>query len=62
MDAKSHANLGLVLRYGTMSAQEQRAFVTTQRDRIARMLREARKRVKANKALHGGIYRPDLEG
>ena len=56
MNAKSHANLGRILRYGTMSAEEQKAFVTGERGRIARLMREARARVMANKAAHGGIY------
>jgi hypothetical protein len=56
MDAKQHENLGIVLRYGMMSKEGQERFIQEQRDRIAKKLREARIRVKANKAANGGIY------
>lgn len=56
MDAHQHENLGRVLRYGAMGAEEQRNFVTSERDRLARILREAKERVKAKKAANGGVY------
>lgn len=56
MDAHQHENLGIVLRYGMMSKDEQDRFVREQRDRIAAKLRAAKVRVKANKAANGGIY------
>lgn len=56
MNKKQHENMGVVLRYGAMSEDEQRGFVRTERDRIARILREAKEGVKANKAANGGVY------
>lgn len=56
MNEKQHQNLGIVLRYGAMTQPEQERFVQAQRDRLAKMFREARIRVKANKARNGGIY------
>ena len=56
MNEKQHQNLGIVLRYGAMTQPEQERFVQAQRDRLAKMLREARTRVKSNKARNGGIY------
>ena len=56
MNEKQHRNLGIVLRYGAMTKPEQERFVQAQRDRLAKLFREARARVKANKARNGGIY------
>ncbi len=56
MNDKQHQNLGIVLRYGAMTKPEQERFVQAQRDRLAKMFREARTRVKANKARNGGVY------
>ena len=56
MDKHQHENMGIVLRYGAMSKDEQDRFVRDERKLIADKLREARVRVKANKAAHGGIY------
>lgn len=53
-----HENLGRVLRYGAMDHEEQSGYITKERDRIARILREAKARAKANKAAHGGLYVP----
>lgn len=57
MDANSHKNLGAVLRYMALPAEDQQAFVKAERDRIAKGLRAARTRVKASKAANGGDYR-----
>jgi RNase P protein component len=62
MDMTQYENLGRVLRYGAMSAEEQKGFVTVERNRIARILREAKGRAKMNKAANGGVYVPAAGG
>jgi len=54
-----HKNLGRVLRYGESSAWAQEKYVRVERDRIARIIRKARVRAKANRAANNGIYRAD---
>jgi len=56
MDAKNRENLGRILAYLASTPEQQKAYVATERARLARILREARVRVKTNKAAHGGIY------
>jgi len=55
VNRKSWDNLSEVL--ARMSEPKRAADgLKADRDRIAKMLREARIRVKANKAAHGGVY------
>lgn len=56
MTQHSENNLRTVLNYMEMSEAEQAMFNRAERNRIAKILREARARVKANKAKHGGVY------
>jgi hypothetical protein len=52
---KGHKNLGEALaRLANPNRAKQ--GLREDRDRIARILREARERVKANKAANGGLY------
>ena len=56
MTKHSENNLRTVLAYMEMSEAEQAMFARAERNRIAKILREARVRVKANKAKNGGVY------
>jgi hypothetical protein len=58
MNEKSRGNLGEVL---ARMGDPRRAAdgLRTDRDRIARIIRAARIRVKANKARNDGFYEPD---
>ena len=58
MNEKSKKNLREVLAR-LASAKRATDGLKADRDRIAKMLREARIRVKANKAIYDGIYTPD---
>ena len=58
MNKKSHDNLAEVI--ARMNDPKRAADgLKSDRNRIAKMLREARIRVKANKAIYDGIYTPD---
>jgi len=58
MNEKSRQNLGEVLR---RMGDPRRASdgLRTDRDRISRVVRAARIRVRANKEKNGGFYEPD---
>ena len=56
MDKHQHDNLRRCLAYMAGTDEERRQHVQAERDRIAKMLRAAKIRVKANKAANGGIY------
>jgi hypothetical protein len=58
MNAYSKKNLGEVLAR-LASAKRAADGLKADRDRIAKMLREARIRVKANKAANGDVYDPN---
>jgi hypothetical protein len=53
----SENGLRATLCYMEMSEAEQKIFIRVERNRIAKILREARKEVRANKAAHDGIYK-----
>lgn len=59
MTHTSQNNLGTTLCYMEMSEAEQAIFARAQRNRIAKVLRAARIRVKANKAKNNGAYVPE---
>jgi hypothetical protein len=56
VNEKQRDNLRRVLAHIAGTPGERVAAVQFERGRLAKMLREARVRVKANKAAHEGVY------